>query len=327
MERVLFNLHRQMCTSAMRRTSNRSRSFGEYCLLVLAVCGFGVLLLMHISFVYTGTLRNIPLTCLTSVPGFSTKVDVTHISLSDSNISSAFTTNSSECEEQTCLIHEHPTRGILLSHSKIKGYLLLPTRIAIEKQLVTQYVDISKLDGKCFGEPFLQKIIFTLIGPDTAMLNWLLAAFNGEGYVYNPRSKRLQDLNDNGRIFKSFTLGDPLTLSTSDEQVSWNKQALAKIGVVLKTSFLFFITSTMVSFTLRETQQRMLDFTRQLQARVRSRRPVLNLVTTHLADSLVFCPVMVGMIFFLIEFYQGDKAMAFMVLSVVWLFEVFSIIR
>jgi hypothetical protein len=35
---------------------------------------------------------------------------------------------------------------------------------------------------------------------------------------------------------------------------------------------------------------------------------------------------MVGMIFFLIEFYGGDKFLAFTVLSVVWVAEVFSAI-
>jgi hypothetical protein len=107
----------------------------------------------------------------------------------------------------------------------------------------------------------------------------------------------------------------------------WYQQLSSKLSVVLKTSFLFFITTTLVSFTLRETQERMLGFTQQLQAHVRSRRPVVNIVTVHIAESLVFVPIMVGMIFFLIEFYRGDKFLAFMVLSIVWLCEVFSVIR
>ena len=42
-----------------------------------------------------------------------------------------------------------------------------------------------------------------------------------------------------------------------------------KLGVLLTTLFLFFITTTLVSFTLRETQERMLKFTFLLQVKGR----------------------------------------------------------
>jgi hypothetical protein len=42
----------------------------------------------------------------------------------------------------------------------------------------------------------------------------------------------------------------------------------------------------------------------------------------HIAESGL-CTIMVGMIFFLIEFIEGDKFLAFMVLTIVWLCEVF----
>lgn len=100
----------------------------------------------------------------------------------------------------------------------------------------------------------------------------------------------------------------------------------SKLSVVLKTCFLYFITTTLVSFTLRETQERMLDFTQQLQVHVRNRQPVAHLVTRHFVDNLVFVPIMVGIIFFMIEFYRGDKVLAFFVLSIVWMFEVFSVV-
>jgi hypothetical protein len=102
---------------------------------------------------------------------------------------------------------------------------------------------------------------------------------------------------------------------------------LSKFTVVLKTSFLFFITTTLVSFTLRETQQRMLAFTLALREHVRSQQPLALLIIRHIIENLVFCPIMVGIMFFLIEFYRGDKFLAFMVLSLVWVREVFSVIR
>ena len=71
----------------------------------------------------------------------------------------------------------------------------------------------------------------------------------------------------------------------------------------------------------------MLEFTVQLKDRVRNRMPLAGLIVRHVLENLVFVPIMVGMIFFLIEFYGGDKFLAFSVLSMVWLCEVFSAIR
>jgi hypothetical protein len=70
----------------------------------------------------------------------------------------------------------------------------------------------------------------------------------------------------------------------------------------------------------------MLEFTFQLQSRVRANLPLGSLILDHVLENLVFVPIMVGMIFFLIEFYGDDKFLAFMVLSMVWICEVYSAI-
>jgi len=58
---------------------------------------------------------------------------------------------------------------------------------------------------------------------------------------------------------------------------------------------------------LRETQERMLDFTKELQRRVRESLSLSELITTHVVQNLVFVPIMVGMMFFLIEFLVCDS--------------------
>jgi hypothetical protein len=118
----------------------------------------------------------------------------------------------------------------------------------------------------------------------------------------------------------------PLRLEENSQSHTYRHPLLFKAGVILTSVFLFFITTTLVSFTLRETQDRMLQFTFQLQAYVRANQPLGQLIGTHVIENLVFVPIMVGMIFFLIEFYGGDKFLAFLVLSIVWVSEVFSIV-
>ena len=71
----------------------------------------------------------------------------------------------------------------------------------------------------------------------------------------------------------------------------------------------------------------MLEFTQELSRRVAVQLAVGDLVLFHLIHNIVFVPIMVGMMFFLIEFYGGDKLLAFLVMTIVWCVEVFSVIR
>lgn len=96
------------------------------------------------------------------------------------------------------------------------------------------------------------------------------------------------------------------------------------MGTLCSAIFLLFAASSLVSFILAQTQQRMLRFTVQLQYHVRSHLPVLPLVAAHLIDSLVFVPIMLGVLFFLFEFF-ADQLLAFLVLLTVWLCELWSV--
>mmetsp|Transcript_6326 Transcript_6326/g.15988 ORF Transcript_6326/g.15988 Transcript_6326/m.15988 type:complete len:982 (+) Transcript_6326:262-3207(+) len=300
-------------------------------------------------------------------------------------------------------------------YSTTKAFLMLPPGHSMLDQLDVQYVFVSPTDQKCFGEPFLQFLIFhCFVGPETILRNWLKQSFlqqqqkqqqqegspslsrllesdsrgdgprpeqpssavaNTKGYLYNTRTEKIQELNtipwkknhdamnmhednddDDKDTMDTHTCDGSCTGSTSTT-ASWRRQRwirqlqefltlentgrnerrsfdlrllfvslLSKISTLLQTSFLFFFCTTLVSFTLRETQERMMDFTRELSRRVYQSSPVSDLVATHLIQNLVFVPMMIGMMFFLIEFYGGDKYLAFSVSSIVWTVESFSIV-
>lgn len=370
MERVLFNIHSQVCNIALQRTSSRVRSLAEHTLLLVAVCGFGVLIVSHLSFVHRlGTVksyptrttsaitssssRSIPRNCLMSIPGFRPEVDVTHILLSNGPETAAYTqthqlpsTRETTCdathpsanneENESCresytpeplqpmLSQENTT--LSLSYSGTKGFLWLSPATCLKHNISTQFVHVSQNYTPCFGEPFLQTIVTHILGPERVVLNWLVGVYEGQaGYVYNPRTQHILDLHQ-----QQVQLALDEEKKDSDPTVSLTlalpRRLVFKLGVVMTSLFLFFITTTLVSFTLRETQERMLEFTFGLQAHVRAQRPLAQLVVMHLTEILVFVPIMVGMMFFLIEFYGGDKFLAFTVLSIVWVCEVFSVI-
>ena len=235
------------------------------------------------------------------------------------------------------------TLPISYSYSNTKAYLMLPhDHIWLKQNMDVQYVLVAPNDPMCFGEPFVQFLLWNcFIGGNTILLNWLLTfpahhhladvssmqqqeqllQQNSKGYVYNPRTQWFWEFGgDQHQSTRTTKKGRKGRMSSK-----WNK-LLAKFGVFIRTSFLFFFCTTLVSFTLRETQERMLDFTRELSRRVRQSISLSDLITTHLVQNLVFVPIMLGMMFFLIEFYHGDKFLAFSISSIVWFIEAFSLL-
>uniref|UniRef100_A0A7S4SGL2 Uncharacterized protein n=1 Tax=Ditylum brightwellii TaxID=49249 RepID=A0A7S4SGL2_9STRA len=270
---------------------------------------------------------------------------------------------SNECIQESTTCSQPPSqqqdKPILFSFSKTKGFLLLPPPTRTKHAIQTQTVYIDPTDVKCFGEPFLQTIIFDILhNPDTVIYNWILALHhyyedeeNNAGYVYNARTQTLTDLNFFEQKYYFLipreqvdgTLQPTPSSSLQSEQLKEDQMLhtnnieqqhssyphhflLHKLTILLTSISLFFITTTLVSFTLRQTQSKMLEFTIQLSDHVRRELPLSKLVVVHVVENCVFVPIMVGVVFFLIEFYMGDKFLAFMVLSLVWIGEAYSLI-
>lgn len=297
---VLYNLHCKCCNFALRKTNRWLRSRLEELILISAVCSFVALLLSHVTFLDS----HVPKQCLESIPGFSTLPEATHFILFEpsNNERGSFAVGNCTAEDAT---------NIHFTYSKSQGWLRYPHLWDTE---TVQCVHVAMSDAACFGEPFLQTLIVRLNALDTVLVNWMIGAFGNEGFVYNPRSGRELSLS----------FGHDRRASRTPWIFQWVYQ---KVAIVAKTTFLFFITTTLVSFTLRETQGRMLHFTHHLLQHVRTNRPVVNLVVKHVAENVVFVPIMVGIIFFLMEFYRDDKLLAFMILTLLWICESFSVVR
>ena len=231
------------------------------------------------------------------------------------------------------------------------GYLMLPYRERQRYNIQQLNIEISR--NTCFGSELNGWTIKNIIGEDTIMLNWFLSSFNGRGYMYNSHSKEMFNLyynyESNAPGFSKESIanyrgrgtGDNMKVhdgSRSQSKVHihdfeasptpsyWQQHVESKFGIAAKIGFIYFSTTSLVSYTLRETQNRMLKFTFLLQEQVRLHRPYIGLIARHLLETLVFVPIFVGFQFFLGDFFLTDQLLAFAVLSVVWLAEVYSII-
>ncbi|KAF8093335.1 hypothetical protein N665_0384s0022 [Sinapis alba] len=190
-----------------------------------------------------------------------------------------------------------------------KGYFLLPDEAKSRHNIRTANVSISARHP-CFGNRWQQLTINRVVGYDTIIMNSLQNSA-GQGYLYNFQTREYYNLSYSQELSEgSSQFGDYL---------------VTKCGVLMMSLFVFFTTTMSVSFTLRETQTRMLKFTVQLQHHAQHRLPTFQLIFVHVIESLVFVPIMIGILFFLFEFYD-DQLLAFMVLVLVWLCELFTLI-
>lgn len=171
---------------------------------------------------------------------------------------------------------------------------------------------------QCFGDPALQHLIYNIMTPKTVIKNWFISLHNGDGFLFDGNKQEIIDLH----YFS--------TTPSSHHPSRFHRRSsimLYKIGILFSSIFLFFMTTTLASFVLLETQDRMLTFTFMLQAHVQNRMPTTRLVFRHLVESLVFIPIMLGVLVFLMEFvFFGDTILGFGVFSMVWVGEVFSVI-
>nr|CAB3493805.1 unnamed protein product [Digitaria exilis] len=189
-----------------------------------------------------------------------------------------------------------------------KGYFLLSEGAKLRHGVRTINITISARNP-CFGNRWQQLLINSIVGYDTILTNSLVNS-PGHGYLYNFQTKELYDLSYGHEPQGPTRFGDYF---------------VTKCGVLLMSLFVFFTTTMSVSFTLRETQSRMLRFTVQLQHHARHQLPTFQLIFVHVIESLVFVPIMIGILFFLFEFYD-DQLLAFLVLTLVWLCELFTMI-
>jgi hypothetical protein len=231
-----------------------------------------------------------------------------------------------------------------------KGLLLLPRRLRERHGLRQLDVRVDGADACVFGDSAAQRaVLSTLVGYDTVVFNAMAAAYGGAGWVRCLQAADQEEDEDyysgggagvgaaraGGGRGAAYTEGAPggagsLTSMRAAADVEATRSSLGarlsyKLSIALTTAFLFFNCTSLVAFIFRETQHKVLGFAGALRGLVASGRPLGAAMTRHVLEALMFVPVMLGMLFFLFEFY-GDQLLAFAVLLLVWQAEVFSVV-
>jgi hypothetical protein len=148
-----------------------------------------------------------------------------------------------------------------------------------------------------------------IFGYEVLILNVMLKGFNARGYVFIESSGSLHDLNTGQTYWDAYQ--------------NWSNFFVFRFEVIVTVVFILFSLSSVVGFVLRESQRRMHKFSVLLHQRIQARHSYSELIVPYLTKSLVFVPIMLGLMFLSFEVY-GNAAVAFCQLSVVWLAEVFA---
>ena len=227
-----------------------------------------------------------------------------------------------------------PQGPLTYSFSFDKGWLLLSSATLLRHKAKVKSVTVAA-DDACMGpHPILRGVLQSWLGYDAVASNWFAALGSGRGWVrLGPAPPECRAEGSHGIGASCHKEPELVDLRRAAEYMHAAAAAKRgevglfvafKLGVGFTTLFLFFVTKTLVAFTLRETQERMLKFTFLLQHHVRHHLSYWTLILTHMVDSLVYLPIMAGTLYFLFEFFAHDQVMAFAVLSGVWIAEVFS---
>ena len=364
MEQVFFRLHVRFMRAFCKVFPRPARRRLEYLSLFNAFACLAVTMWLHQLFVGPNQMHNCLDTQLSRMAsingshpiGYFDEISVYQLRMHDdvkgSSMCRSTTGTSGEtpdsddlCQGSSTLPRDFYDR--VYTFSKEKGLLMLPTAVREAKHITHIPVEINT--SECFGGPAGGWVMRNIIGEDVVVMNWFLSSFGGQGHMYSSSSKEMYNLyytpqsqaswrakaiKDSAREMgpkKDNAVGDDSSshvmggLAKTLGTVSLVDKFVFKMGVTATTAFIFFAASTLVSFTLRETQHRMLKFTFLLQDRIRRSQAYASLIFTHVIESLVFVPIMMGMHFFLSATFS-DQLIAFEVLSLVWLGEVYSVI-
>jgi hypothetical protein len=166
-------------------------------------------------------------------------------------------------------------------------------------------------DFSGFGPPATRWLLELCGGTDVAIVSAMHSAFSGRGFLRAVHAGRM------------YTLGKSQDIAAMrGDAGTW---LAFKVGTLLSALFVVFAAMGLTSFMFAETQRRMVRFTLALGHAVRSRRPVLRLVFAHSLESLMFVPIIIGLLFFMFEFFS-DKLLAFLVFMALWACEVFAVV-
>ncbi|EEY54910.1 uncharacterized protein PITG_08478 [Phytophthora infestans T30-4] len=305
MEEVYFRLHLQLIRWAQRLLSAANRERIEMFLFVVASHFLLLFFILHASFISDGG----SVSCLAQIlPPSATPYSLQdgHLRLLRIQIMPDIDAAAWSLSTGSFVYAPQKSLLALLEHANT-----IQTDVKMDTLLLPKSSQCFKL--RWFNDlPLCSFIRDKVVGYDIILVNQIVKHFGARGVFYREDSRSTINL--------SYGVFNP-TLAAQ----SWLRFVAMKVKILHTILFLLFALAALVAFVLMETQKRMITFAALFQNRHQLQIPFANLVLTFFAQSLVFVPVLVGMVYFLFELYK-DRLLAFGVMTIMWMGESFSVV-
>ncbi|TMW64589.1 hypothetical protein Poli38472_011469 [Pythium oligandrum] len=324
LERSYFRLYVHMMRYVQQISSQKMLHYFEVGVFVVALHLVGLLAVLHLSFVSAeGTNA-----CLSSLIPPHIRPDGVHLMRLQIVPDAACVLHGIEPLTGACSqgrSFSPPIASYMFASER--GYLSFFTKpppatssplLRLENILTVQ---ISRSDAACFGlrwedvfGPLVTEVIEYVVGYDTIMMNHMRKWRAVEtGAILNEATSVVYEM-DHGFATRP------------RPNATWIERIAFKVHVLYLCVSLFFVCIALLSFVMKETQLRCLRLTDVVVNRLPvSNDDVTTLVISYFMQSLVLVPVVLGMLFFLLEVYR-DHVLAFGVLIILSYGEAFSIL-
>jgi hypothetical protein len=185
----------------------------------------------------------------------------------------------------------------IFTYSREKALLEMSEDKWVGRQL--SFVDLYVNEERCFAGAWYAHYVLDLVGHKTLLMAWASDTFGSQGFLSDQATRSIWSLgnardegNEEGKqaqvqaqaqdavgfgpagdAQKDGGGGYLWPFAVGDTLVQWagrvSSVGASKASILLKCLLLFFVTDSIVSSTLRETQNRMIKFTFLLQVRKR----------------------------------------------------------
>lgn len=227
--------------------------------------------------------------------------------LLESPLSSSLINKSHAGYDKHLTVHKLFESQYVYYYSKHKSVMMMRPELCSKYGITMQSVSIVQSSSECFGENArLNNILQKYVGYESVMRSWVMDHFKSQGYMFSVHSQHMTNL---------YSFQDAYTAKSFS--FLWS--------TIFVTLFYYFITSSLVSLTLKSTQENMLKFAYLLTHHVRSRIPYFHLVASHVVSSFVFVPILIGLQYFVVEFFY-PHFLSFLLTTLVWMGEVFTVL-
>jgi len=210
-----------------------------------------------------------------------------------------------------------------------RGVLLLSPKLIETYKISMQHITIDS-QHQCLGPYPIRSLFEHLIGYETVAVNAFSRLIESQHSFTRSETRWFFKNVDSGAVYSlnaAETTYQPGNIIKEPRRLISTvfNMVLRRFGALITSMFMMCSVGSLVAFALKEVQLRAWKLTIDLQDHIRAQLSYTDVLLRYSLDAIVLVPILIGILFFMFEFFK-DHRLAFAVLVVAWLCELFVIL-